>query len=187
MFQDMDFLLQGDLDGDGTDESVALLWTSTGGSGTFDYLAALDRAADGSVVNRATAALGDRVRLRGAGIEDGRIVLDLVQAGPDDAACCPGEKIRRTYQLEGESLAERGAEQQGRLSLADLAGEWQLTYFARGEAARASTSPWRSMATGSAAAAAATVTAAASLPVRRRGRCPWSSRWLQPAWPVRNR
>lgn len=132
-----DFLLRGDLDGDGADESVVLLWTSTGGSGTFDYLAALDRAADGSALNRATVPLGDRVRVRNAGIESGRVVLDLVEAGPEDAACCPGDKVRRTYQLDGESLAEQDARQQGRLSLADLSGEWRLTHFGPGEPAGA--------------------------------------------------
>lgn len=129
-----EFLLQGDLDGDGAEESVVLLWTSTGGSGTFDYLAVLGRAADGSAANRATAALGDRVRVRGARIADGHIILDLVQAGPGDAACCPGEKVRRTFALEGASLVEGGVEPQGRLSLADLSGEWQLTHFGPDEA-----------------------------------------------------
>ena len=130
-----EFVLQGDLDGDGSAESAVLLWTSTGGSGTFDYLAVLGRTADGSVVNRATAGLGDRVRVRDAQILGGRIVLDLVQAGPGDAACCPGEKVRRTFALESASLSEKGAEPQGRLSLADLAGEWQLTHFGRDEPA----------------------------------------------------
>ncbi len=124
-----EFLLQGDLDGDGEQESAVLLWTSTGGSGTFDYLAVLDRAADGSVANPATAGLGDRVRVRDARLADGVVVLDLVQAGPGDAACCPGEKVRRTFALEGASLVERGAEPQGRLSLADLSGEWRLTHL----------------------------------------------------------
>lgn len=129
-----EFLLRGDLDGDGVEESAVLLWTSTGGSGTFDYLAVLDRAADGSVLNRATVGLGDRVRVRAAQIAEGRIVLDMVQAGPGDAACCPGEKVRRTFALEGASLVDRGVEPQGRLSPADLSGEWQLTHFGPGEA-----------------------------------------------------
>jgi heat shock protein HslJ len=129
-----DFLLSGDLDSDGAPESVVLLWTSTGGSGTFDYLAVLDRAADGTVVNRATAALGDRVKLRSAEVLGGRIVVDTVQAGPGDAACCPGQKLRRTFVLEGDSMAELAAEDQGRLSLADLSGSWELTHFSWGEA-----------------------------------------------------
>lgn len=121
-----DFMLNGDFDGDGADESAVLLWTSTGGSGTFDYLAVLDRDANGKVVNVANAALGDRVKLRKASFEDGRIVLDLVQAGPDDAACCPGQNARRSFELDGTTLNEVATEDQGRLSVADLAGEWGL-------------------------------------------------------------
>ncbi|MCU0990666.1 MAG: META domain-containing protein [Xanthomonadales bacterium] len=119
-------VLRGDLDGDGGEETVVLVWTSTGGSGTFDYLAALDRASDGRVVNRGTAPLGDRVKLRAARIADGRIELDLVQSGPGDAACCPGQKVRRIFALRGDALSEVALEDQGRLSLADLAGEWVL-------------------------------------------------------------
>jgi heat shock protein HslJ len=129
-----DFLLSGDLDGDGVDESVVLLWSSGGGSGTFDYVAVLDRDATAAVSSRATAPLGDRVKVRSGAIGDGRIVFEVVQAGPDDAACCPGQKMRRTFVLEGETLTEISSEDQGRLSLADLAGEWRLVQFGTGEA-----------------------------------------------------
>lgn len=128
------FLLAGDLDGDASEEAVVLVWSSTGGSGTFDYLAILDRDADSAVINRATAPLGDRVKVRSAAIEDGRIVVDAVQAGPGDAACCPGQKMRRTFVLEGESMKETSTEDEGRLSLADLAGEWKLLRFNNDEA-----------------------------------------------------
>jgi heat shock protein HslJ len=129
-----DFRLSGDLDGDGAEEAVVLLWSSSGGSGTFDYLAVLDRDANGAVINRATAALGDRVKVRAAAIEGGRVVVDAVQAGPDDAACCPGQKMRRTFVLEGEKMTEASTEDQGRLSLADLEGEWKLLRFGPDEA-----------------------------------------------------
>lgn len=129
-----DFLLSGDLDGDGAEEAVVLLWSSSGGSGTFDYVAVLDRDAAGAAINRATAPLGDRVKIRSAAIEDGRAVFGVVQAGPEDAACCPGQKMRRTFVLEGNALTESGTEDQGRMSLADLAGEWSLLQFGAGEA-----------------------------------------------------
>jgi heat shock protein HslJ len=123
------FLLTGDLDGDATEESLFLLWSSTGGSGTFDYLAVLDRDAGGTALNRATIALGDRVKIRSAAIEDGRVVVETVQAGPEDAACCPGQKMRRTFNLEGSSMTETSTENLGRLSLSDLDGEWRLVRF----------------------------------------------------------
>lgn len=129
-----DFLLSGELDSDGAEESVVLVWSSSGGSGTFDHLAVLDRDPDGVVVNRATTPLGDRVKVRSAAIEDGRVVLELVQAGLDDAACCPGQKMRRTFVLEGEKMTEISTENLGRLSLADLDGEWKLLQFGRDEA-----------------------------------------------------
>lgn len=128
------FLLAGDLDGDASEEAVVLVWSSTGGSGTFDYLAILDRDADGAVINRATAPLGDRVKVRSAAIEGGRVVVDVVQAGPEDAACCPGQKMRRTFALEGEAMQETSTEDEGRLSLADLAGEWKLLRLGNDEA-----------------------------------------------------
>jgi heat shock protein HslJ len=128
-----DFLLSGDLDGDGAEETAVLIWTSTGGSGTYDYLFVLDRGADGAVSARAGAPLGDRVKLRAASIVEGRVVLDTVQAGPGDAACCPGQKIRRTFALADDAMTEYSTEDQGRLSLADVGGAWVLTHFAYDE------------------------------------------------------
>ena len=125
------FLLMGDLDADGSPESVVLVWTSSGGSGTFDYLAVVERAGDGTVSERASAPLGDRVQVRRADIAGGRVVLDVVQAGPDDARCCPSQKMRRTFVLEGDAMNETSSEDQGRVSLADLDGEWTLQELGR--------------------------------------------------------
>ena len=126
-----DFRLTGDLDGDGTEEAAFLLWSTTGGSGTFDYLAALGRDSNGAATALATAALGDRVGVRSAEIVEGRIVLEVLQAGPEDAACCPGQKIKRIFALEGGDMIEVSSEDQGRISVNDLAGEWRLTHFGR--------------------------------------------------------
>jgi hypothetical protein len=109
------FDVRGDMDGDGSDERVVLLWTSSGGSGTFDYLAVVARAPDGKAVNIATAPLGDRVKVQSARIEEGNLVLDVVQAGPNDAMCCPGQKVRRTFTLEGAVLNEVSSEDLGRV------------------------------------------------------------------------
>ncbi len=127
-----DFRLTGDLDGNGTDEAVVLLWTNSGGSGTFDYIAVVGRDRTGTPVNLATAALGDRVKIRAARIDAGRIIIDVVQAGSDDAACCPGQKVRRTFALVHGALTEVFSEDRGRQSVADLAGvEWTLHGFDR--------------------------------------------------------
>jgi heat shock protein HslJ len=133
-----DFRILGDLDGDGSQEAVVLLAQSSGGSGTFDYIAVVDRAGDGAVVNVATVPLGDRVQIRRAGIEDGRLVVDAVRAGPEDAACCPGEMVRWTWVLSDGRLEEVGSEITGRLSLDALAGrEWVLRMWSWDEPAPA--------------------------------------------------
>jgi heat shock protein HslJ len=121
-----DFLLVGDLDADGAEEGVVVVWTATGGSGTFDYLVVLERQADGTVAERASAELGDRVQVRSAGIVDGRVVVDSVQAGPGDAMCCPGQRVRRTFILENDTMTETEPEDRGRLSVADLDGDFTL-------------------------------------------------------------
>ena len=121
------FWLSGDLDGDGAPEAIVLLDASSGGSGTDVYLAALGRDARGRVVERGTARVGNRVQVRRASFDGDRVVLDVVQAGPTDAMCCPGEKATRIFGLEGKALVEVESRTTGRLSPGDLAGvEWLL-------------------------------------------------------------
>ena len=127
------FSLSGDMTGDGNEEAVVLLAESSGGSGTFDYVAVMSRSGD-DVVNIGTAALGDRVQIRDAGLEDGRVRIDVVQGGPEDAACCPTQKATRTWAITDEQLVEVETEVEGSLSGNDLEGvEWVLVSLGEGE------------------------------------------------------
>lgn len=127
----------GDLNGDGRPEAVALLAESSGGSGTRLYVAAVSRQGR-KVVNLATARVGDRVQVRAARVVDRRIELDVVQVGPEDPACCPGQKATRRWSLKKRVLTELPATITGRLSLADISGaEWVLTKLAWKEPAPA--------------------------------------------------
>lgn len=120
------FWLAGDLQGDGTRTAVVLLSASSGASGTDVYLAALARRG-GAIADASTALVGNRVQVRDARIEGRRVVLDVVQAGPTDAMCCPGEKATRAFAFEGEALVEVDSRVTGRLSAGDLSGvEWVL-------------------------------------------------------------
>lgn len=124
-----DFWANGDLDGDGTPEAVVFLAESSGGSGSRVYIAAVGWRA-GQPVNVGTALIGDRVQLRTLRLVDDRVELDVVQQGPEDAACCPTQKATRTWKLESEGLGEAAPQITGRLSLVDLGGvEWSLTHF----------------------------------------------------------
>lgn len=133
-----ELLLAGDLDGDGADEAVVLLDSVPGGTGRFLHLAVMARQA-GQLSNIATAMVGDRVQVRAARIENQRIVLDVVQAGPGDAACCPGELASYSWKLVTTGALERAVPVlQGRLSLAALEGrEWVLRAWRHDEPAPA--------------------------------------------------
>jgi heat shock protein HslJ len=125
------FNLTGDLDGDGLDEAVTLLWESSGGSGNRLHLAAV-AGKDDLITNLGTDLIGDRVQIRSGAIEDGLITLDIVRAGPGDAACCPTQKALVTWALSGDGLSRIADETTGTLSLADLAGhEWVLIELGR--------------------------------------------------------
>lgn len=125
------FVLTGDLDGDGLDEAVTLLWESSGGSGNRLYLASMG-SGDDIITNLGTALIGDRVQVRSGAIEGGRITLDIVRAGPEDAACCPTEKALVTWAMGEDGLSQIADETTGTLSLADLGGrEWVLIELGR--------------------------------------------------------
>jgi heat shock protein HslJ len=125
------FVLTGDLNEDGFDEVAALLWESSGGSGTRLYLAVMERR-DEDIENFGTTLIGDRVQVRSGTLEDGKITLDVVRAGPEDAACCPIEKARVAWALSEDGLSQVADETIGTLSLEDLGGHgWVLTELGR--------------------------------------------------------
>ena len=128
-----DFLLRADLTGDGKEEAVVLLAESSGGSGTFTYIAAMGLQG-GDVVNIGTAPLGDRVQIRDSRIDNGKIFIDVVQSGPKDAACCPTEKATRVWKLDDGGLVELAEQVTGEVAVADLEGvEWVLRQFGAGD------------------------------------------------------
>ena len=132
-----DFRLTGDLDKDGANEAVVLLNLTTGGTGQLLYLAVVDRQTE-TLKNVATTFVGDRVQIRGGRIEDGRIFLDVVQAGPKDAACCPGEVTTHgsTLKPNGKLNPSMVTDKPGRLTLATIGGaEWVLRAWAIDEPA----------------------------------------------------
>ena len=116
----------GDLDGQPGDEVVVLVSASTGGSGSFVYVAAFGHR-DGRLTPATAALVGDRVKVLALSIADRRVTLDIVEAGPGDPQCCPSRLARKTYALQGAALVPVAPAAAGSVSLADLAGtEWTL-------------------------------------------------------------
>jgi heat shock protein HslJ len=119
----------GDLDGDGFDEAVVLLGESSGGSGEFIHLAIVARRGM-TAENVATAMIGDRIQVRGARLDSNRVILEVVQSGSQDAACCPGELAERTWTYADGALQPATTTVKGRLSVTMLAGaEWVLRWW----------------------------------------------------------
>ena len=133
-----DFHVLGDLDGDGAEEAVVLLAESSGGSGVRSHVAVVARRG-GALENVATTLLGDRVQIRGVRIANGQLLVDVLRAGPDDAACCPGELATQGFTLAAGGLEplDPGTEPV-RLSLEAIAGtEWVLRSWSWDEPAPA--------------------------------------------------
>ena len=120
------FYLAGDLDRDGADEAVVHLTYSSGGTGNFAYLAVMGRKG-GEIVQEAIGLVGDRVQIRAARIDEGSVVLDVLQAGPGDGMCCPRQLATRTFEIHSGKLVEADIKVTGTASLSTLDGtEWVL-------------------------------------------------------------
>ncbi len=118
--------LLGDLDEEPGDEAVVLLSENSGGSGAFLYLSVVGLRHD-EPVNLGTIGVGDRPQVRWLGLEGSWIRLDVVEQGPDDAACCPSQLSARFWRLQDGQLVEVAEKVHGTLSLAELAGPgWTL-------------------------------------------------------------
>jgi heat shock protein HslJ len=109
-----------DLDTDGIQERVVLLWENSGGSGTRLYLAHV-RGDEAPAV-----LVGDRVQVRDLNVRRSTVVMDVLRAGPDDAMCCPGEFARVRWRGGIAGFEAFSDEVTGRLGLAALAGQWHL-------------------------------------------------------------
>jgi hypothetical protein len=97
----------GDLDGDGVGDAAVLLVETSGGSGSFVYLAAVLNQ-NGEPLNQATMLLGDRAQVEELTIEGKQIRVKMLTHGPEDPLCCPSQESQGTYTLEGSALVPEG-------------------------------------------------------------------------------
>jgi heat shock protein HslJ len=115
-----------DFDGDGHDELAPILRNDPGGSGVFYHLLVIDTDERGAP-RAVSAFIGDRVQILNFWADEGDIALDLVEAGPGDAGCCPTHKTVRRWKLKDGGLVELPAQPYGQVGLADLVRlTWRL-------------------------------------------------------------
>jgi heat shock protein HslJ len=116
-----DLVAFGNLDGAPGDEAAAVLAENSGGSGETIYLTVIDPRG-GVPASVGTIAVGDRTKIVSFGIAGADLVMQVVEAGPSDPACCPTQVARKVYALEGGALKMKSSTATGILSLALLAG-----------------------------------------------------------------
>jgi heat shock protein HslJ len=115
-----------DLDGAPPEEGVALLTSSEGGSGTVSHLGVF-ALQDGRAATRGVLPLGDRVQLFRLWHEPGKVLLDIVEPGPDDPACCPTQLSRKAFGWKDGKLQQLASDVVGGLSINLLAAtDWML-------------------------------------------------------------
>jgi heat shock protein HslJ len=82
---------------------------------------------DGAFANLATVPVGDRVRLQSLWHERGKVIMDVIEPGPNDAACCPPQVARKTFGYDGGTFKQLSSEVRGMLAISMLsANEWTL-------------------------------------------------------------
>jgi hypothetical protein len=93
-----DFVVFGDLDFDGDDDAVAVMYTNGGGSGGFlDLIAILND--NGEPRPAASQFLGDRANINAIAIDRGKITIDMITHGPNDPMCCPSLPVVLSFEL----------------------------------------------------------------------------------------
>jgi hypothetical protein len=98
-----DFIVPGDLTGDGENEAVAIVAENFGGSGTFVFLAVYAYQNDEAVF-LTSIFLDDRPLINHLAVEDGQIFVDVIIHDRDDPMCCPTLRTTRNYLLNGNNL-----------------------------------------------------------------------------------
>ena len=121
-----ELLISADLDANPGDEKIGLLSETSGGSGERLYLiAALWR--QGQFRALPAVLLGDRVKARSMEVRDRQIILQIIEAGPNQPFCCGTQLSQMTLQLEGGRLIQKAHIVQGELSIDTLQGKhWYL-------------------------------------------------------------
>jgi Tol biopolymer transport system component len=96
-------IMLADLNGDGSVDAVVTLIVQSGGSGTFQFLAAVLND-NGSPKHIASVSLGDRIQVQELSFQAGEIQVKMLAHGAKDAVCCPTLAVTRRYKLDGAKL-----------------------------------------------------------------------------------
>lgn len=94
---------EGDFDGDGVDETAALVVVEPGGTGVFMNLVAFRSGPDGEPVQVSDRLIGDRQQIHRFESVADSLLVELTTQGPGDAMCCPTRRAQQVYLIrDGE-------------------------------------------------------------------------------------
>jgi hypothetical protein len=85
-----------DLNGDGLEDALVLIYTHAGLSGQYlDLIWVVNR--NGQPEPAKSISLGDRGKINSITIDENGVTLDLLTHGPNDGSCCPTVSKREHY------------------------------------------------------------------------------------------
>lgn len=111
------FVALGDLNGDGSEDAVALLELDTSGSGRFTFAAPVLDVLTTPTVGTAVE-VGDRIQPNALSITDGQVVAEYIGHGAGDGDCCPSWNIRHTFAWQDGALVEVSREEVSKVAAA---------------------------------------------------------------------
>jgi hypothetical protein len=94
----------GDLDSDGSNDAIAVLQVSDGGSGIYYHLATVFNDRGIAKQHGRAYVLGDRLQFRSVSIQDGKVTVELMMHGPNDGLCCPTQFRTLQFILKERAL-----------------------------------------------------------------------------------
>jgi hypothetical protein len=98
-YLDTKFIIFNDLNNDGQEESIGILWLKGGISGEFAYLVVVSQGGE----HLGNAFLGDRLKPLNLGAK-GEIIINMIIQGHNDPYPNPTLEVINTYILENNSL-----------------------------------------------------------------------------------
>ncbi len=106
----------GELDDHPGADAAALIASNEGGSGERITLAIVGLSG-GKAVSVATALVGDRTKVRDLRVSGRDIVLDVIEIGSGEAACCGTQLATKVFRLEETTLKLLSSQVTGKKSL----------------------------------------------------------------------
>ncbi len=91
---------EGDFDGDGADETAALVVVEPGGTGVFMNLVAFRTGDDGEPVQVSDRLLGDRQQIHRFEAVADSLLVEITTQGPSDPMCCPTRRAQQVYRIQ---------------------------------------------------------------------------------------